>query len=391
MHVSYIYLITFAFSVAMGFILLPRIVRVADEKNLYDLPDSRRVHKTPTPRLGGISFLPVAIMSIFLFNVLSVHFLGARIAPENTLHFMRFQSCAIGAFLLYMVGITDDMVGVDYRWKFAVQIAVSTLFPLSGLTLHNIFSIFWLDSLPAVFDYALTMFVVVYIINAINLIDGVDGLAAGICIITFTLFACIFFYLRHAFMVATCLSILGVLIVFFVFNIFGGGSHKMKKLFMGDTGSYTLGYFICFLLLYIASYRNITAMGFIRIFDLAVSPLVIPMLDIIRVVWARYRDRVPLFKADKRHIHHKLLRTGLSPLGTMVTMLLLTLMFIGLDIAAPLYLKTRWVILSNIALWVLMHLVINYFIRKREARLPEGSYAMHNQKNTISEGKRFEL
>ncbi len=389
--IDILYIVTFVFSAGMGLIMLPRIVKIAIEKNIMDTPDERRVHKTPTPRLGGVAFLPVIMMSVFLFNILCVHFLGARVMARDTEVFMKFQTAGIGAFMLYMVGVADDLVGVDFKMKFLAQIVAASLLPLSGLSLQYIPQMLGLGTPPVAVDFAITIFMVVYIINAINLIDGVDGLASGICIMTLVLYSVLFQYLRHSLMVATCLGILGVLTVFFIFNIFGGKGHRQEKIFMGDTGSLTLGYFISFLLLFLASYRSVRAMGFIGIFYMGVSPLVVPLLDIIRVVWARFRDRTPLFHPDKRHIHHKLLRTGLGAHGTMVTMLLLTLMFIGLNVLLPLYLKSRWVVMINILVWVVMHLVINYFIRREAVRNPELAERFYNPNNTIAPGKLFEL
>lgn len=392
MNVLYIlYAIVFFFSMLMGVLVLPRIVSISKEKNLMDAPDQRKVHSSPTPRLGGISFLPITLMSVFLFNVLCVLVLHEEVSKSDTQAFLKMQALGIGSMLLYLVGIADDLVGVNFKAKFAAQIVAGLLFPICGLSFHNILGQFGLYNMPAIVDYAITVFMVVYITNAINLIDGVDGLASGICILAFTLYAVMFLFLNHPFMASTCLSILGVLIVFFVFNVFGGEHHSLKKLFMGDTGSLTLGYFISFLILSLTSYQNTRALVYTGVLYMVFSPLVIPLLDIIRVVWARYRDRVPLFLPDKRHIHHKLLRTGLSARATMVTLLVMTLYFIGLNILLPQYMRSRWVVIGNVLSWIAMHLIINFFIKRKakEDKSLEERYA--NKKNTINDKKSFDL
>jgi hypothetical protein len=121
------------------------------------------------------------------------------------------------------------------------------------------------------------------------------------------------------------------------------------------------------------------------------APLVIPLLDIVRVVYARFRDRVPLFKPDKRHIHHKLLRTGMSPHWVMISLLALSLYFIAINTILPRYYSLIWMSLINLASWMLMHYIINYFIYKRRDKDMALEEKFKNQRNTIREGKRFKL
>ena len=137
---SLIYLATFLFSLTMGALIMPRIVSISQKKNLMDAPDDRKVHPIPVPRLGGISFLPLTMMSIFLFNILCMTLLGAEVKAGDTNTFLRIQCCGMGAMLLFLVGVADDLVGVDYRVKFLAQTAAAALFPLSGLTFGSLFT-----------------------------------------------------------------------------------------------------------------------------------------------------------------------------------------------------------------------------------------------------------
>ena len=191
---SLIYLATFLFSLTMGALIMPRIVSISQKKNLMDAPDDRKVHPIPVPRLGGISFLPLTMMSIFLFNILCMTILGAEVKAGDTSTFLRIQCCGMGAMLLFLVGVADDLVGVDYRVKFLAQTAAAALFPLSGLTFGSLFTAIGWIHVPFWVSAPFTVFLVVYITNAINLIDGLDGLASGICIIAFTLYTAIFLY-----------------------------------------------------------------------------------------------------------------------------------------------------------------------------------------------------
>lgn len=379
------------FSLLMGFLVMPRIVSISIHKRLVDLPDERRVHKAPCPRLGGISFLPLALMSVFLFNGLCVLVLGASVSSTDTPTFVRMQFCGMGAMLLYLIGEADDLVGVNYKAKFVAQLVAACLFPLSGLCLNNLGGLFGIHQLPAFVGIPLTLFLVVYITNGINLIDGVDGLASGICILTFILYASMFISLNHPVFAAICLSILGVLTVFFIFNVFGGKRTGLRKLFMGDTGSLTLGYVISFLVVHISTFNVHRVFVMSGAFYAALSPLIIPLFDIVRVVYARYRDRVPLFAPDKRHIHHKLLRAGLSPRGVMVTLLLLTVYFIGLNALLSHYVSATWVLSADVLSWVVMHLAINRCIYRTNRLRPELAIRYENPKNTIPEKNKFAL
>lgn len=386
-----LYACIFLFSLLMGALLLPRIIHISAKRGLADEPDHRKIHTQPIPRLGGISFLPIIMMSVLLFNILCVLWLKARVTVGDTGQFLKVQTCTLGIFLLYLVGVADDLVGANFKSKFAAQFAAACLFPLIGLRFHNVLGLLGLSGGHPFVDYAFTVFMVVYIVNAINLIDGVDGLASGICILTFSLYTLVFIYLHHPFLAALCLAALGVLSIFFLFNVFGREGARLKKLFMGDTGSLTLGYLISFCIFSLTSHQNTRALEITGVMYMAFAPLVIPLLDIIRVVHARYCDRVPLFQPDKRHIHHKLLRTGLPPRKTMVTLLLLTLYFILINILLPWYLQVWWVVLCNLASWLLLHYVINHFIRRRLLNDPlqESRYA--NPKNTIAPHKYFDL
>lgn len=340
---------------------MPRIVSISQKKNLMDTPNDRKVHAIPVPRLGGISFLPLTMMSIFLFNILCMTILGAEVKAGDTSTFLRIQCCGMGAMLLFLIGVADDLVGVDYRMKFLAQTAAASLFPLSGLTFGSLLTAVGWIHVPFWFSAPFTVFLVVYITNAINLIDGLDGLASGICIIAFALYTAIFLYLSHPFLASTCLSVLGVLIVFFIYNVFGKEGGRLQKVFMGDTGSLTLGYFISFLALYLTRFSGEKVFVYTGSMYAAFAPLVIPLLDIVRVVFLRWRAGAPLFRPDQRHIHHRLLATGLSPHRATAVLLLLTLGFVVLNLVLSQFLRSTWVVLGNLLVWGL----INYFIERK--------------------------
>lgn len=387
MSIYLIYCIAFLFSVGMGLLIIPRIISISHLKNLTEAPNLRDVHVVPTPRLGGIAFVPIIFMTVFLFNCLLAQFMDIQTIGYEKSALMQMQAFGVGIMLLYLVGVADDLVGVNFRAKFAAQVAAGALLAASGLYLTDDMSLFGGFGFPIWFGVPISIFLVVYITNAINLIDGVDGLASGICILTFAFYSLIFAIQGESPYVCICLATLGVLCVFYIYNVFGGPGRTLKKLFMGDTGSQTLGYTISFLILSLSQYAGQRVFVVTGAMYAALAPLVIPMLDIIRVVFARYRDRVPLFQPDRRHIHHKLLRAGLSARMTMVTLLLLTMMFIALNVILPIFMRSTFVVLANAIVWISMHLVMNHFISRNESAHPEVKSKYANPKGIVETGK----
>ena len=317
--------VPFLLSALLGWLFVPRVLLISRKKKLYDIPDARKVHNRPIPRLGGITFFPVLIMSFCLtIGIWMLMHLYGGLLQVNLL-IARFILLSVGMMVLYLTGVTDDLIGVSYKAKFMVQIVCAMLFPLSGLWIHDLSGLFWLHEIPAWIGIPLTVFLVVYITNAINLIDGVDGLASGLCSISlFTLGMAAAIKAQYLFSMIS-FGMLGVLLPFWFYNVFGN-AEKGKKIFMGDTGSLTLGYLLSFLLVYMAS---LDKMGFPRgMLLMGFSTMIIPLMDIPRVMLARVREGRNPFTPDKNHIHHKLMRTGMKPFWTMITLLVVTMFLI---------------------------------------------------------------
>ena len=237
----------FLLSILLATVIIPRILFISYKKRLFDVPDSRKVHKTPIPRLGGLSFLPVILIA--LCSVTGIRYYTNH--PVDMLWasdlFIQYLFLIVGLTLLYLIGVADDLVGVGYRYKFVIQILAALLFPLSGLWINDLGGLLGLHEIPAYIGMPLTVFLTVYITNAINLIDGIDGLASGLSCIALGLLIIVCAIVgqwTHAFLAA---ATLGVVITFYYHNVF---SVSGRKLFMGDAGSLTLGYILSFLVLH---------------------------------------------------------------------------------------------------------------------------------------------
>lgn len=350
-------------SVLLATIVIPRIIFISYEKRLFDVPDARKVHKTPVPRLGGLAFLPVILISLCIITGIR-YYMNEPVDPIwSSCLFMRYLFLVAGTTLLYLVGVADDLVGVGYRYKFVVQILSASFLSLSGLWINDLGGLLGLHAIPAFIGMPLTVFLVVYITNAINLIDGIDGLASGLTCIALGLLiiVCIFVgQWTHALLAS---ATLGVVATFYYYNVF---SVSGRKLFMGDAGSLTLGYILSFLILHFWTRQESWDPFELNLNMVTISTLLIPLLDVVRVFYSRAKDGRNPFLPDKNHIHHKLLRTGIRVRTVMITLLLLSLFLVVANFLLSFYINATFMLLFDLVFWCVLHIIINRAIVKHE-------------------------
>ena len=186
-------LFVFALSVFCAGVLIPQILLISFRKRLFDVPDERKIHQEVVPRLGGIAFKPVVFFSVGLNMLLGYGQLLGNIGSESRP--LAFGFCTI--MMLYLVGMADDLIGIRYRAKFAIQIICGLLVIAGGLWINNLHGLLFIHALLEWIGYPITLFAVVFIINAINLIDGIDGLASGLCGVAMLFFGFGVFYNRR--------------------------------------------------------------------------------------------------------------------------------------------------------------------------------------------------
>ena len=353
----------FLFAVSLGMVIIPRILVISHKKRLYDVPDARKVHTMPVPRLGGLSFFPVILMSMFLVIGFRLYFWDVNVSGLSFNMLYEYLFLFVGMTLLYLVGVCDDLVGVGYRYKFAVQIAAAFLLVLSGNWFDSLGGLFGIYSVPAWMGMPFTVFIVVYITNAINLIDGIDGLASGLCCIALSVLSVIFFLRGQYVYALLAICTLGILMPFWCYNVFGN-ANRGHKLFMGDAGSLTLGYVISFLIIHMSVTNEVSPTLSNPYMVIAFSTVLVPLLDVIRVVLHRLREHKNPFLPDKNHFHHKLLRTGMRVRVVMVTILGIAVSFIGLNAWLAWQMNITFLVGINLILWSSLHLTINCFIAK---------------------------
>jgi UDP-GlcNAc:undecaprenyl-phosphate GlcNAc-1-phosphate transferase len=367
-YMIYNILFTLILSVVLAMIAIPRILLLSYKKKLFDIPNIRKVHKTPVPRLGGISFMPIVLIAFCLSLAIRFVYSGHSLVDINYTEIAQFLLLAVGLSIVYFVGLYDDLVGIRYTYKFAAQILAGCLLLLGGLWINNLGDTFGVQELPKGIGMLLSVFVVVYITNAINLIDGIDGLAAGLCSISLAIITIICMIIGQWTYATLSMSCLGVLIVFMYYNVF---SSDKKRLFMGDTGSMTLGFLLTFIILHFWQ-KTPTWNPFVNnLHVLVLSTLLIPLLDVIRVFLTRIHNHKNPFLPDKNHIHHKLIRTGMSPHWVMITILLLSLFYIAMNYWLIQYVvDITLLLIIDFVLWILINKFINIFIFKRNKTKP---------------------
>ena len=372
----YIVILAFISAVILGRIIIPNVLVISMRKRLFDVPDERKVHKRPVPRLGGVTFFPVILFSLCVFTALRLVLgIGPQEREAETL-ISEFLFLMGGLTLLYIIGIGDDLVGVRYRRKFLVQIISAAMFPLSGLYINNFYGLFGIYLIPAEVGIPLTMLLVVFITNAINLIDGIDGLASGLSMVALLVFGVLFVHFRMWSYAMLAFVTVGVIIPFFSYNVFGSADLG-RKIFMGDTGSLTLGYILSFFVIKYCMYEPdmLLTMKASPVL-VSFSVLMVPCLDVIRVVLRRARNKRALFMPDKTHIHHKFLAMGFSPRRALVTIQLMSACFCAFTIVAILYMNNTLVFVIDVVVWTLLNLwfdhVINRKMKNEELRMKNG-------------------
>lgn len=361
----YIIISAFVSAVILGRIIIPNILIISLRKRLFDVPDERKVHKRPIPRLGGVTFFPVILFSLCVFTAVRL-MTGHGPAETSTTDLVcEFLFLTGGLTLLYIVGIADDLIGVRYRKKFLVQIISAAMFPLSGLYINNFYGLFGIYLIPAEVGIPLTMLLVVFITNAINLIDGIDGLASGLSMVALLVFGVLFVHFRMWSYAMLAFVTVGVIIPFFSYNVFGSADLG-RKIFMGDTGSLTLGYILSFFVIKYCMYEPdmLLTMKTSPVL-VSFSVLMVPCLDVIRVVLRRARNKRSLFMPDKTHIHHKFLAMGFSPRRALVTIQLMSACFCAFTIVAILYMNNTLVFVIDVVVWTLLNLWFDHVINRK--------------------------
>lgn len=348
-------------SAGCGFIFIPALLRFCKKKNLYDIPSVRKVHKTLIPRLGGISFMPsMFISALIVLYVMSTTSNDGKVQVSTW-----SMGFIVSLLMVYSVGIIDDLIGLDAKIKFVVQIIAASILPFCGLYINNLYGLFGIGEIPYYIGFPLTILAFVFIDNAMNLIDGIDGLSASLSILALVGF--MYCFIQYDLVVYQVLiaGLIGVLATYLYFNIWGT-PEKGNKIFMGDSGSLTLGFILGFLFVKALMVNpNVMPISPRRVV-IAYSMLIVPTFDVVRVVIHRLRAGQPIFDADKSHIHHKFMKVGLNQHEALLGILLLQILFVAINtlMHEKLGMGLTFILLIDIALYTLFHIGLTQQIKK---------------------------
>ena len=279
----------------------PTILYVANAKHLMDEPDSRSLHSNKTPTLGGIG--------IFFSLIVVMTIVGAFLNTKVLLLVMG------GLTILFFLGLKDDITVLSASKKFGGQLLAALLLIIFTDTRIIGFSkIMDIDVLPYWVSIGFTLFVYILIINAYNLIDGVDGLAGTIAFCASGIFVYLFVNAEDLSLATIAIALCGALIAFLRLNF-----SKEDKIFMGDTGSMIVGFLLAFFTISFINMAQIDATSsYYRASPaLAFALLFYPLIDTLRIFFIRIViHKSNPFKADKNHIHHKFIQSGYSHIRT---------------------------------------------------------------------------
>lgn len=294
------------------YVSVPAIINLAKIKKLYDEPNQRKSHQNRIPTLGGLALFIGFYFSFFFYSA--------------SLTIPGINSIMSALIILFVVGIHDDLFPLIAWKKLIAQLAAALIVTIQGnIRIENLYGLLGIHEMSYAGSVAFTTFGILLIMNGFNLIDGVNGLAAGVATIVISTYAYWFYQMNDTVFFLLSLTLVGSLLAFLRFNF------RNAKIFMGDSGSLVIGYMISLLsirFIQIAlGYRpvifyNVAAM--VYVFNL----LIIPITDTIRVVVKRLSEKRSPFSADRSHLHHKLLDLGCSHTQTSLILYAFNILFI---------------------------------------------------------------
>ncbi len=313
---------------------MPPIIFLSFRKKLLDVPDDRCVHIDSTPRLGGLAIFAGFMSAVMIF--------GDFIRP-----FFAMQHILAGVLLLFFAGLKDDIVPITPFKKFFVQILATGIVVFVGglrvTSLHGFMGVIGLTNIGI--SYAFTFVMIIAITNAINLIDGLNGLAGSLVLLISIIFG-VFFYNLDSPIAILCFALSGALIGFLKYNLIEG------RIFMGDSGSLVIGFLVAvFCVSYLQSDLSETS----KTPHLCIAIIVVPLFDTLRVFVTRIIQGRSPFSPDKNHIHHRLMQLGLSQLATVATLLLVNIAIVSFVYFLPkldltIYVSTLGILAISVSL-----------------------------------------
>lgn len=278
--------------------ILPRIREVNLRLNLYDSPVDRSSHSTIVPTLGGISFYISLMFALFYSQLFE--------------EIQNIVAIIFSLTVMFFIGLKDDLHNLSARKKFLGQIiAVAILMIGTEFKIHSFHGFLGIYELNYFVSIGFSAFLFLGLINAYNLIDGIDGMASIVGVVMASSFGFLYYKLEMYFYLSICITLIATLLAFLRFNF-----SSKKKIFMGDTGALLLGLVLGILTIKLLSLEvsTVSSLGISRkeLPLLITCITIIPVFDVLRVMCIRFNRKIPIFSPDRNHIHHILIDSGLS-------------------------------------------------------------------------------
>ncbi len=348
----------FSLAFAISFFLIPSIVEIAKAKSLFDEPNDRASHIHKTPTLGGLAIFNGVAISLLIFFDFS--------------DFPKFQYTIAGLMIIFFTGFKDDIVGITPFKKLVAQlIAVFITIVFGRILITNLHGFLGIWELNYHMGILFTIITIVGITNCFNLMDGIDGLSASLGILVSGTFGAWFYLVGEYNWAIMSAALAGALLAFFFFNVYG----KKNKIFMGDTGALLLGFIIAVMAIKFNE-LNITLKGPWAIQAapaVSIGIMMIPIFDTLRVFITRIlKNRYP-FTPDKTHIHHYLLKLGLSHFLSTLVLFLASICFIVLSWYLR-FLSVAWLLLVLFGVATILSYIPILFVEKwMNKKKPQGN------------------
>lgn len=298
---------------------VPAVIRVAREKHLLDEPNGRSSHSQKTPSLGGIAIFA----SLTIVFTLVTHLYPTTAGKSHLI--------LPSLIILFFIGLKDDILVIDPYKKLAAQlIAAGIVIACADIRIGSLFGLFGVYEISYLTSFLLTVFIFVVVINSYNLIDGIDGLAGSLGIVTALAFGCYFYLVDIGWAVVLCATLIGSLASFLRFNY-----SKTNKVFMGDSGSLIVGFVVAVLAItFIQVNESPNPYRISNAPTMAIVMLAVPLFDALRVFSQRTLAGRSPFRADQNHVHHFMVDNGFSHGRT--SLLLATLSLLLIIVSVPL-------------------------------------------------------
>lgn len=334
-------LLTGIMALTLALILIPILKKVANRIGLVDRPNFRKIHKEPIPLIGGISIV-ISTISVLL---LSGTFVSGILEVVITLG---------AGIVLMLCGSIDDKMDINPIYRLVIQLGCAYAIASTGIRITSFYGIFGIYEISIFWQYFFTLIIVTGVVNAFNLMDGIDGLAGGLALVGFSTFSILAYFLSSYVFLILFVALIGATLGFLKFNL------SKEKIFLGDGGSLFLGFILVVSGIHIIERSNeIVGCNQPMILSIVFGVFLLPVLDSLRVYISRIRTGNSPFKADRNHIHHLILQLNISHRQASSVILSMCLMFLLLFFILINFLPITQVIIFGVLTFFVFTSVLN--------------------------------